>query len=123
MNIAQWILGVLVGLIYTVFGLNYFFNFLPMPPMGGDAGTFIGILYTSGALMVVKIIEVVGGLLLLTGFRRQLGWTLVLPVSINITLFDLLIAGQPGLGPVLLVLNMVGLGLYWKHAKVLFQKI
>ena len=32
----------LAGVIFLVFGLNGFLNFIPLPPLGGIAGQFMG---------------------------------------------------------------------------------
>ena len=37
----------LAGVIFLVFGLNGFLNFIPLPPPGGIAGQFMGALYAS----------------------------------------------------------------------------
>ncbi|MDX2189124.1 MAG: DoxX family protein [Bacteroidota bacterium] len=105
MKIATTILSIVLGIPYLVFGLNYFFNFLPMPPMEGAAGAYIGMLYTSGILMVVKIIEVLVALSLFTGFQRPLALILIAPISVNILLFELLVAKMPGIGIVLVLIN------------------
>ena len=40
---------IVLGLIYFVFGLNFFFHFLPTPPSaGGVAEAFVGGLFQSG---------------------------------------------------------------------------
>ena len=46
------IAGGLLGLMFVVFGLNYFLNFLPNPPMeeGSPAAMFIGAIYSTGFL-------------------------------------------------------------------------
>jgi hypothetical protein len=42
----------LAGVIFLVFGLNGFLNFIPLPPPGGIAGQFMGALYASHYLCV-----------------------------------------------------------------------
>ena len=37
------VLRILLGIFVLVFGLNKFFNFLPMPEMSGDAGAYFGV--------------------------------------------------------------------------------
>ena len=37
----------LAGVIFLVFGLNGFVNFIPLPPPTGVAGQFMGALYAS----------------------------------------------------------------------------
>lgn len=80
---------ILLGLIFVVFGLNYWLKLIPMPPPSGQAGAFMGALFLSGYLAVVKVIEVAGGLLLLTGRQTPLALLLLGPVVVNIVLFDL----------------------------------
>lgn len=105
MKIASLIITYLVGLVFVVFGSNHFFHFIPMPPMTGDSGTWAGILVSSGYMTVVKIFEVVGGLMLLSNFKRPLAWLILLPIIVNIVLFEVCIAKAPGMGIALLVLN------------------
>ena len=47
MRTASTIARYLAGLIFLVFGLNGFLNFIPLPPPGGIAGQFMGALYAS----------------------------------------------------------------------------
>ena len=57
MNInAEKITRVLIALILVIFGLNKFFNFLPMPPMPLAAQGFMGALIETGYLMLLVAI-------------------------------------------------------------------
>lgn len=109
MKIIKNIPVYLLALIYLVFGANYFLHFLAMPPMAGDAGNYVGVLYTTNFLLVVKILEVSLGLLLLLPKTRALALLLIAPISINILLFELLIAHQPGIGILVVVLNLLAI--------------
>ncbi|MGB5704717.1 MAG: DoxX family membrane protein [Polyangiales bacterium] len=81
---------VLLGLIFVVFGLNGFFNFIQPPEMNDTARTFMGALAGTGYFMiVVKLVEVVSGLMILTGRFLPLGLILLAPVSVNILLFHI----------------------------------
>src|SRR5262245_9533635 len=94
----------LVGLGFVFSGLTWF---LPMekPPMPeGDAGTFGKLLMDSGYMTVVKVLELTGGLLLVSGRLAPLGVTLLMPVAVNILLFEVFLAKQPGPGAVLVAL-------------------
>src|SRR5258708_13410344 len=53
MRIASVIARYLAGVIFLVFGLNGFLNFIPLPPPGGIAGQFMGALYLSPYLWVI----------------------------------------------------------------------
>ena len=89
MNYATIAACSLLGLIFVVFGVNYFLKFLPMPDLEGHAAAFMGALFASGFLLVVKVIEIVGGALTLSGRYTPFGLLLLGPVVVNIVLFDI----------------------------------
>ena len=43
----------LAGVVFLVFGLNGFLNFIPLPPPAGIAGQFMGALYASHYLWLI----------------------------------------------------------------------
>jgi putative oxidoreductase len=90
MKIVILIARLLLGLVFVVFGLNGFLNFLSMGPMPtGLAGHFIGALFQSHYFWVVAGIQVVGGLLLLVNRFVPLALVLLGPVIVNILLYHL----------------------------------
>lgn len=93
MKTASTIARLLLGLIFVVFGLNFWFKFAPIPPFpeGSPAAAFMGAMYATGFLTVVKVLEVVGGLFLLTGRFTNLGLAILGPIVLNIALFHFLI--------------------------------
>lgn len=95
----------LLALVYVVFGSNFFFKFIDMPPMEGNAGAFVGVLYTTGFLTFVKVLEIAFGVLLLLPATRRLALILIAPISLSILLFEVFIAKQPGIGILLVLLN------------------
>jgi hypothetical protein len=105
MKIAKLIITYLVGFVFFVFG-GMFFLHMPMPAMPGDAGVWAGIMVSSGYMAVVKVLEVVIGAMLLLNFKRTLAWLLLLPIVVNIALFEVCLAKAPGLGIVLVLLNL-----------------
>ena len=92
MKITSVIARFLLGLIFLVFGLNGFLNFIPMPPPTGVAGQFIGALFLSHSLIVIFAIQLIGAVLLLVNRYVPLGLTLLAPIIVNILLFHLLMA-------------------------------
>ena len=99
MRIVTLIARLLLGLIFVVFGLNGFLNFLSMGPMpSGLAGQFIGALALSHYFWVIAGLQIVGGVLLLVNRFVPLALVLLGPVIVNILLYHLL-------------LNMSGVGL------------
>jgi uncharacterized membrane protein YphA (DoxX/SURF4 family) len=83
----------LLGLIFFVFGLNFFLHFIPTPPMSGPPGDFAGAMIATGYLFVlVKVTEVVAGALLLVGRYVPLALALLAPVVVNIVAFHAFLA-------------------------------
>jgi len=95
---------ILFGLIFTVFGLNGFLSFIPMPPMPEAAGTLLGAMVGSGYLMaLVKATEIGVGLLLLSNRFVPLALTIAAPIVLNIVLFHAVLAPAGLLVPVVLL--------------------
>ncbi len=113
-RITSLILRVLLGLVFVVFGLNGFLHFLPMPPMEGEAASFMGALAATGYMFpLIKGTEVVAGALILSGRALPLGLVLLAPVLVNILAFHLVLT--PGDAAMSVVLVAMGLGLAWIH--------
>ena len=102
----------LLGLVFAVFGSNAFLHFIPMLPMQGRAGAFIGSLVSSGYIYVIATLQVVGGLCLLIGARFvPLGLTLLGPVIVNIMLYHIFL--DPSGLPMAIVISILTLFLLW----------
>lgn len=85
MKIVTLIARILLGLIFVVFGLNGFLNFLSMGPMPtGLAGQFVGALVLSHYFWVVAALQIIGGGLLLANRFAPLALVLLGPVIVNI---------------------------------------
>lgn len=104
----------LLGLIYFVFGLNGFLNFLSAPPMPEAAGAFAGAMGATGYFFpLLKATEVLGGLTLLTGYLAPLGLVVLAPVTIQIFLFHAVLT--PGAQNIVLPVVMILLHLSAAH--------
>ena len=115
---------VLLGLIYFVFGLNFFFHFIPTPPSEpGTAETFITGLFQSGYFFpFLKTIEVVLGALLIIGFFVPVSLVVLMPVTINILLFhSFLTPGNALMSIVMIVLHLYLAWAYRDYFKVLLS--
>jgi len=85
MKIVVLIARLLLGLIFVVFGLNGFLNFLSMgPPPTGLAGQFMGALVISHYYWVIAAVQVAGGPLLLVNRFVPLALVLLGPIIVNI---------------------------------------
>jgi len=119
MKTVTTIVASLLGLIFVVFGLNFWLHFIPVPPPpeGTPAAAFIGALYGSGYLAVVKAIEVLGGVALLVPRFRRLGIILIAAVVFNIATFHVAFFGWGSLvDPVVLFSIVATLFLVRMHS-------
>jgi hypothetical protein len=82
----------LAGVVFLVFGLNGFLNFVPLPPPAGIAGQFMGALYASHYLWVIFAFQLVAGVLLLANRYVPLALAMLAPVIVNILSFHVLMA-------------------------------
>ena len=82
-----------LGLVFTVFGLNFFLHFLPMPPAAPRAAAFAAALFGSGYFFpLLSATQVAAGLLLLSGRFVTLALAVLAPIVINIVAFHLFLA-------------------------------
>lgn len=114
MKIFTIIARVLLGLIFVVFGSNAFLHFIAMPPLPHNlAGDYLRVLFASGYVYVIGALEVVGGLLLLSGRFVPLGLIILGAIIVNILLFHILLAPE-GL-PLALIVALLALFLFWQY--------
>ena len=86
---------IILGLIFIVFSINFFLPFLPMPEPTPEAGAFLGALMDSGYMFhFIKIVELVGGIMLLIGICIPFALVLLAPIVVNI--FPLSHLSRPG---------------------------
>ena len=81
---------IIFGLIFFTFGLNGFFNFIPVPPLSDAANNFLSALLATGYMLPLwKSVEVVVGLMLIFNIYVPLGLVILAPVTANIFLYHL----------------------------------
>src|ERR1700753_2827498 len=95
MKIVSLIARYLMGLMFTVFGLNGFLNFIHQPPPPNPlAIQFFVAISASHFAMFFFAVQLVGGLLLLSGFFVPLALTLLAAELYNILAFHLTLAPE-----------------------------
>ncbi|MBS1800457.1 MAG: DoxX family protein [Acidobacteria bacterium] len=87
MKIATLIARILLGLIFTVFGLNGFFHFLPMLLPPGDAGALFTIMFKYGWITFISGLYVIAGVFLLIGRYIGAALTILGPIIVVILLY------------------------------------
>ncbi len=122
MKWAIIVVRTLLGLIFLAFGVHFFVNFIPLeqPKLTDSAASFMQALYPSGYLRAVKVFEIAGGLLLVSGFLVPLGLTLLTPVIVNILFFELFLMQAPGIGVAMMAMALFLIYGYWPYFKAVF---
>ena len=128
MKIAVLIARILLGLIFVVFGLNFFFHFSFMPapaPMSDKAQAFAGGLYGSGYFFqYMKVIEIISGLAILFNRYTALFLLILFPVSVNIFLFhSILVPSGVPVAAVIIILHLFLAFAYRKYYTSLFTAV
>jgi putative oxidoreductase len=112
-----------LGLIFFVFGLNGFLQFIPQPPPPEDVKAFMtGMMSAPYFFPVLKGTEVICGLLLLSGRFQSLALVILAPIALQITLFHSTFARE-GL-PMAIFIDIAGIYLAktrWSTFKSLFE--
>ena len=117
------VLRIILAIVLIVFGANKFGHFMPMPPMEGDAATFMQGLGISGYMFpLLGVLEILIGILLITKKAVPFALILLAPLAVNMVLFHLSMAPS-GIGPAALVflLNAFLIYKYWDKFKGLFD--
>jgi hypothetical protein len=120
MKIVGAIARYLLGLMFLVFGLNMFFQFMKGQMPGGLAGQFAGVLFASHYFYVVGALMVISAILFLVNRYVGLGLTLLAPVLFNILIFHILM-NPAGIGPGAFA-TLLWLLVAWQHRRV-FERL
>jgi uncharacterized membrane protein YphA (DoxX/SURF4 family) len=107
---------IVMGLLFFVFGLNGFFEFIPRPtgPMPEGAMAFGAAMMKTGYLFqLIKGTEVVAGALLLANRFVPLALTILAPVVVNIVAFHLFLE-RDGLGMAIFIVALE-IALAWAY--------
>lgn len=95
MRIATIIVRVLLGLLLLFGAVTYFFNLMPQPAPTGDLATVMaGFVATKYIFPLTKVIELLAGLSYVSGKYMRLFNVVLLPVSVNILLINILLAPE-----------------------------
>ncbi|HBD25986.1 DoxX family membrane protein [Flavobacterium sp.] len=119
MKIATIIVRVLLGAMMLFASISYFFNLGEQPAPTGDMATLMGGLMASKYMFpLVKSIELIAGLMLVSGKFVKLGTLLLLPISVNIFLIHTVtqVSDLP-VAIFVLVANVFLIYAYWNDFK------
>jgi len=98
------IVSVALGLVLITFGLNKFFNFMPVMELSAPGLEFMGAFVKTGyAMGVVAIVEIITGILIATNKYRALALVVLFPIMLNALLFHMFLDPENILPAVLAV--------------------
>jgi len=123
MKIAVLIARILLGLIYLIFGLDYFLHFIPYQPVHtGAAGAFIAGLKGTGYFYpMLKVIQIAGGISLIFNRYAPFSAVVLFPVSLNVLLFHTVLVPSGALMGITLIVPNLFLGYaYRKYYSSMF---
>lgn len=93
MKIVTIVARILLGLAFVLFGVFPFLTFLPQPPAPpGLAGDYVKVFTVSHYAQVIGAMQLLSGLMLLSGKFVPLGLTILGAILFNIWTFHLLMA-------------------------------
>ena len=112
MKTATLITRLLLGLLYLVFGLDYFLGFIPYQPHHtGRVAAFKAALLGVGYFYpMLKSIQIVGGLSLLLNRYAPFFAVVLFPISVNVFLYHTILVPSGWLMGVLLLVPNLFLG-------------
>lgn len=106
MKIASTTISILLGLTLITFGLNKFFNFMPVVELSAPGLEFMGAFIKVGyGMTIVAIVEIITGILIATNKYRALALVILFPIMLNALLFHMYLDPENIL-PALLAIGM-----------------
>ncbi len=119
MKYAPLAASILVGLLFVMSAITVLFNLVPMPELPKDTpiSHFMAAFGPTGYMKFVKVIELLGGILLIIPKTRNLGLLCLGPIIVNILAFHHFVAGDGAFQPMLIVISLLALFLLWSERK------
>lgn len=120
MKIATIIVRVLLGAMMLFASISYFFNLMgEQPQPTGDLATLMaGFAASKYIFPVAKSIELLAGLMLVSGKFVRLGTIILLPISVNIFLIHTVVTGSDiPMAAAILAANMFLIYANWEAYK------
>jgi putative oxidoreductase len=114
------IAGVLLGLLFVMSSVVVLFHLVKMPELAADSpeGHFMAAFGPTGYMTFVKVLELIGGILVMIPRVRNFGLLVLGPILVNILAYTVFVVKGAGLGnPMLLVIVALAVYLLWVGRK------
>jgi putative oxidoreductase len=120
-KILPLIASVLLGLLFIAAAIMALFNLVeaPPPPEGSPMALFFGAFGPTGYITFVKVLELVGGVVVMIPRLRNFGLLILGPIVVNIIAFHLFVGGgvKDFANPMLIMTVVLSLYLFWVERK------
>ncbi len=115
MKYAPHIASLLLGGLFIMSASVVLLGMAPTPELPKDTAiaSFMAAFGPTGYMTFVKVLELLGGLLVLLPRTRSVGLLILGPIIINILAFHQFVAGDGILQPMLLGISLLSLYLMW----------
>jgi len=120
MKYIPTIASIILGLLFLMASVVVLFHLAPEPkfPEGTPIALFMGAFGPTGYMTFVKVLELIGGLLVMIPKTRNWGLLVLGPIIINILAFDVFILkGTTLADPMLIIIVLITLYLLWDGRK------
>jgi uncharacterized membrane protein YphA (DoxX/SURF4 family) len=125
MKTATTISRIVLGLIYLIFGLDFYLHFIPYQPnhTGAAAAFKNGLIAAVYFYPMIKFLQIFGGISLLINRYAPFSAVVLFPISVNVFLFHtILVPSGWFMGVLLLVPNLFLGYAYRKYYSGIFVK-
>ncbi len=120
-NIVAAIAGVILGGLFIMAAVVVLLNLVkdgPQPAEGSPAAAFMAAFGPTGYLKFVKVLELIGGLLVIVPKTRNFGLLILGPILVNILAYHIFITAGEGLfDPMLILIVISAAFLLWVERK------
>ena len=111
--------SILLGLLFIMSASVVLFGLAPTPEIPKDTPVwhFMNAVGPTGFMTFVKVLELIGGILVIIPLTRNLGLLVLGPIIVNILAFHQFVAKDGIFQPMLLVIGLLAAYLLWTERK------
>ena len=116
MKYVPTVAGVLLGLLFVMSAVVVLFNLVPTPPIpeGTPMAMFMGAFGPTGYMTFIKVLELIGGMLVMIPRTRNFGLLVLGPILVNILAFHVFVTRGEGLAnAMVIIIVLLALYLLW----------
>lgn len=119
MKYAPLIASILLGLLFIMSAVVVLFGLAPMPEIPKDTlpWHYMQAFAPTGYMTFVKVLELIGGILVIIPKTRNVALLILGPILVNILAFHQFVAKDGIFQPMLLILSALALYLLWSGRK------